>query len=83
MLAQRSSSASSSHGDDNLAFQIGGIGQDTALTVYNPVSRTLYVYPRVATGNTHINCEFSFTVTVPGAPIERKNCPIGEQVPSR
>jgi hypothetical protein len=83
VLAQRSSSSSSARSDDSLAFQISGIGQDTALTVYNPSSRTLYVYPRVATGNSYINCEFSFTVAMPGAPIERKNCPMGEQLPQR
>ena len=86
LAQQRSSSSSSARGgtaDSGLAFQLSGIGQDTALTVYNPTIRTLYVYPRVATGNSYINCEFSFTVGTPGAPIERKNCPIGDQVPQR
>jgi hypothetical protein len=81
--AQRSSSSSSSRGsgDASLMFQLSGVGAETALTVYNPANHTLYVYPRVGTGNSHINCEFSFTIANPGAPIERQNCPVGDQVP--
>jgi len=41
------------------------------------------VYPRVGVGNTYINCEYSLTITVPGAPIQRQNCPIGDQAPQR
>lgn len=83
VLAQHSSSSSSrgSDSDGNLAFQISGIGQEAALTVYNTDNHTLYVYPRVTQGNSHINCAFSLTVKNPGAPVERQNCPIGSQVP--
>ena len=76
VLAQRSGSSSS-----ELAFQLSGIGADTSLTVYNADRRTLYVYPRIAQGNSHINCEFSLTVANPGGPIERQNCAVGSQVP--
>jgi|HubBroStandDraft_6_1064221.scaffolds.fasta_scaffold2230700_2 hypothetical protein len=76
VLAQRSGSSSG-----ELGFQLSGIGGDTSLTVYNPNNRTLYVYPRIAQGNAHINCEFSLTVASPGGPIERQNCGVGSQVP--
>ena len=51
--------------------------REQSLTVYNTESHTLYVYPRVTEGNSHISCEYSFRVSVPGAPMERQNCPVG------
>jgi hypothetical protein len=56
-------------------------GPQSSLTVYNPANHTLYVYPRVGVGSSSINCEYSLTVNQPGAPIQRKNCPVGDQVP--
>jgi hypothetical protein len=35
----------------------------------------------VAEGNSHISCEYSFTISNPGAPMDRQNCPVGEHVP--
>jgi hypothetical protein len=82
VLAQRSSSSSSSRGSDAvLEFQLSAGGPQSSLTVYSSANHTLYVYPRIGVGNSNINCEYSLTVERPGAPIERKNCPIGEQVP--
>jgi hypothetical protein len=78
VLAQRSSSSSSARGGDvGLAFQLVGNGPQQSLTVYNPDNHTLYVYPRVTEGNSHISCLYSFTVARPGAAIERQNCPVG------
>jgi hypothetical protein len=85
VLAQKSSSSSSSSrgGDGGLAFQMSGIGPQAVLTVYNPGNRTLYVYQRIGEGNSNINCSYSFTVSNPGGPIQRSNCPIGELLPPR
>jgi hypothetical protein len=81
VLAQRSSSSSSSRGSDaGLEFQLSAGGPQSSLTVYSSANHTLYVYPRVGVGNSNISCEYSLTVERPGAPIERKNCPMGEQV---
>jgi len=84
VLAQRSSSSSSARGssgtDASLAFQFNGSGPQQSLAVYNPGNHTLYVYPRVGQGNSHISCEYSFTIDRPGAPMERQNCPVGAQV---
>jgi hypothetical protein len=77
VLAQRSGS------DANLAFQFVGSGPQQSLAVISPESHTLYVYPRVGEGNSHISCEYSFTINRPGAAIERQNCPVGDQVPQR
>jgi hypothetical protein len=80
VLAEKSSSSSSSSGDANLAFQFVGAGTQQSLAIYNPDNRTVYVYPRVGEGNSHINCEYSFTIGRPGAGIDRQNCPVGDQV---
>ena len=60
-----------------------GAGPQAMLTVFNPGNRTLYVYQRIGEGNSHISCSYSFSVSEPGAAIERKNCPVGDQVPQR
>ena len=83
VLAQRSSSSSSSRGGDSLAFQVTGAGPEALLTIYNPDSHTLYMYPRIGMGNSYISCSYRFKVTNPGAPIQRENCPMGEQAPPR
>jgi hypothetical protein len=87
VLAQRSSSSSSARGlsvgDSNLAFQFDGDGPQQSLAVFNPANHTIYVYPRVGVGNSYINCEYSLTIAIPGAPIQRQNCPMGEQAPPR
>jgi len=87
VLAQRSSSSSSSRGasigDSNLSFQFDSGGPQQSLSVYDSANRTIYVYPRVGVGNSYINCEYSLTITIPGAPIQRQNCPMGDQVPQR
>ena len=83
VMAQRSSSSSRSGVDAELEFQLSAGGPQSSLTVYNPANHTLYVYPRVGVGNSSISCEYSLTVANPGAPIQRKNCPVGEQVPQR
>jgi hypothetical protein len=84
VLAQRSSSSSSSRGGDgSLAFQMVGTGPDALLTVYNPDNHTLYMYPRIGAGSSSVNCAYSFTVSTPGAPIQRANCPMGELAPQR
>ena len=79
VLAQHSSSSSSSArgGDEGLSFQLVGDGREQSLTVYNPDNHTLYVYPHVTEGNSHISCVYSFTVERPGAAIDRQNCPVG------
>ncbi len=84
VLAQRSSSSSSSSsrgGDTGLEFQMIGAGPQAMLTVYNPGNRTLYVYQRIGQGDSNVSCSYSFTVSNPGGPIQRTNCPVGELLP--
>lgn len=57
------------------------MNRDTALSIYNPSNHTVYVYP-MQTGNSYINCQFSFRLGKPGDPIQRQNCPVGQTYPS-
>jgi hypothetical protein len=63
--------------DDGLEFQFGG-GANIygSLTLYNPTTHTLYVYPS-AVNSDHINCAYSLQIEGPGGPIQRTNCPMG------
>lgn len=83
VLAQRSTSARGAYvgGDANLAFQLVGAGSGASLALYNPANHRLYIYNRVGEGNSYISCGYSFTISNPGAPIERENCPIGDLLP--
>jgi|ERR1035437_5052267 hypothetical protein len=80
VMAQRTGSTSSG-GDAGLAFQINGSGPDASLTIYNSGNHTLYVYQRIGVGSSYVNCDHSFRIKSPGAPLQRENCPIGELLP--
>lgn len=75
-------SAQRAGGEEGLAFQLSGIGPETALSVWNSSNRTLYVYQGAVTGNSNVNCSFSFRIERAGAPIQRQNCPIGSLFPN-
>ena len=81
VLASPSSSSSSAYSssDGSLGFQLGNGSPQQSLTIYSPENHTLYVYPRVGTGNTHISCEYSLRIERLGGPIDRQNCPVGSQ----
>lgn len=70
-------------GADGLAFQLGGVSPETALTVWNPNNRNLYIYTGALMGNSQVNCAYSLHIERAGAPIQRQNCPIGSIGSSR
>ena len=74
---QHSSSNQPKPPDNNVGFQLGGAGFEGSLTLYDPQSRSLYVYPRVARGDSNVNCEYVLYWDKPGAPVQRQNCPNG------
>ena len=78
-VVQAQSRGSQSHDDPSgaLGFQLSGVGPTSTLTLYSPSDHTLYVYPAVTQGDSHVNCSFMLHVARPGAPIERQNCTIG------
>lgn len=58
-------------------FQLTGIGENNALLVYQPESKTVYVYRGATVGNSIVQCSFKFILDSPGGAIQRVNCPAG------
>lgn len=62
---------------DDLAFQLTDVGERSALLVYQPSTRTIFVYQGATTGNSHLQCSYKYSVGGPGAGIERQQCGVG------
>ena len=74
---ERNDANRSSDAEGGLAFQLSGLGPQTALTVWNPHNQNLYIYAGALMGNSQVNCTYSLHMEHAGAPIQRQNCPIG------
>jgi hypothetical protein len=68
--------AASSDGG-GVEFQLSGVNETSSLLVYQPGSKTVYVYRGATTGNSTVQCSFKYFLDKPGDPIQRVNCPIG------
>lgn len=60
--------------NSDLLFQLQGMNQGTALTLYYPDQKTIYVYPNVAVGFSTLNCAFAFKLDAPGGAVQREQC---------
>ncbi len=72
--------ASNSPSSD-LEFQLTGINETSSLLVYQPGTKTVYVYRGATTGNSYLQCSFMFQLGKPGSPIQRVPCEVGSLVP--
>jgi len=67
-------------GDDDGAgvqFQLtSGVSPASSLLVYQPGTKTVYVYQGATTGNSALQCSFMFQLTRPGEVIHRVPCRI-------
>ncbi len=66
------SSNQSSGGD--VEFQLTGINETSSLLVYQPGTKTVYVYQGATTGNAMLQCSFMFQLDKPGNVIRRIPC---------
>ncbi len=58
-------------------YQLQGLGQDGALTLYYPSEQTIYVYPGAVVGNSAVQCAFKYKLSdKPGGVVRRTPCPI-------
>ena len=73
-----SSSASDAMG---VQFQLDGIKPESALLVYQPETKTVYIYQAATTGNANVQCSYKFQLTRPGEVIRRVACPVPEVNP--
>ena len=65
--------ASYSYGSD-VQFQLTGVNEHSSLLLYDPESKTVYVYQGATTGNSDLPCSFMFQLDRPGRPVRRVNC---------
>ena len=79
---ERGVMASSSQSDGmGVQFQLDGIKPESALLVYQPEKKTVYVYQAATTGNANVQCSYKFQLTRPGEVIRRVACPVPEVNP--
>jgi len=73
----------SSHdsGGMGVQFQLDGVNPASALLVYQPDTKTVYVYQGATVGNAAVQCSYKFQLTRPGEVIRRVPCPVPELNP--
>jgi hypothetical protein len=74
--AGRTVKASSSDSGQGVQFQLTGMNPTSSLLVYQPNSKTVYVYQGATTGNSALQCSFMFELNRPGDVIRRVSCAI-------
>jgi len=73
------SSYQSAGGD--VEFQLTGISPTSSLLVYQPGTKTVYVYQAATTGNAALQCSFMFQLEKPGNVIRRIPCAVQQLIP--
>jgi hypothetical protein len=73
--------SSSSASTDDVQFQLAGVNANSSLLVYQPGTRTVYVYQGATTGNSYLQCSFKFQLGTPGGAIQRLPCPVPTLLP--
>jgi hypothetical protein len=80
--ADRAASASTYQGaGGDVEFQLTGISPTSSLMVYQPGTKTVYVYQGATTGNSALQCSFMFQLDKPGNIIRRVPCGVQQLNP--
>jgi hypothetical protein len=79
--AGRTVKASSSDAGMGVQFQLAGVNEASSLLVYQPETRTVYVYQGATLGNANVQCTYKFEMTRPGEVIHRVPCPVQQLNP--
>ena len=58
----------------DVLFQFESLDPNSALSLYYPDQKTIYVYQPAAVGNSKLNCAFYFKLGEPGGRVERQPC---------
>ena len=61
---------------DDVQFELQGVNENSSLLVYQPSTKTVYVYRGAMAGNSALQCNFMFQMTKPGGVIHRENCAV-------
>jgi hypothetical protein len=70
----KASSGDSSMGD--VQFQLTSVGPSSSLLVYQPRTKTVYVYLGATGGNSAVQCAYMFQLDRPGDEIRRAPCEV-------
>jgi hypothetical protein len=74
--------ASGSDSGQGVQFQLtGGIEPTSALLVYHPDTKTLYLYQGAMQGNAALQCNYKFQMDRPGGVIRRLSCDVQSMYP--
>jgi len=77
-LGAGSSVKASSDGDNgaDVQFQLTTFNETSSLLVYQPTTKTVYVYRGATVGNSAVQCSYKFQLDRPGGVIQRVSCPV-------
>jgi hypothetical protein len=79
--AAHTAKASSDDDGAGVQFQLAGISEQSSLLVYQPGTKTVYVYQGATTGSNSLQCSFMFQLTRPGEVIHRVPCRVPSLTP--
>lgn len=79
--AGRTAKASSNDDDLGVQFQLTNVSPVSSLLVYQPATKTVYVYQGATTGSSALQCSFMFQLTRPGEVIHRNPCGVPRLIP--
>jgi hypothetical protein len=65
----------------DLAFQLVDVKETSSLLVYQPSSKTVYVYRGATAGSSALQCSFKYVIEAPGGVIQRVSCPVQATFP--
>jgi hypothetical protein len=60
----------------DIAFQLVDVKETSSLLVYQPASRSVYVYRGATVGSSALQCSYKYVLDAPGGVIERVPCPV-------
>jgi hypothetical protein len=68
-------------GTSDVEFQLTGVNEASSLLVYQPSTKTVYIYRGATVGNSVVQCSFKYQLGAPGGAIQRISCPAGSATP--
>lgn len=68
-------------GIGDVEFQLTSVSPSSSLLVYQPGTKTVYVYQGATTGNSALQCSFMFQLERPGDVIRRIPCEVQRLIP--
>jgi hypothetical protein len=79
--AGRTVKASSNESGADVEFQLTGVNETSSLLIYQPGTKTVYVYQGATTGNSALQCSYKFQLDRPGEVIRRVSCGVPSLMP--